>query len=187
MSSRVVSSIAERLAPTVVLVALLWAVQIVNFASGQQLNVHGLVPRTGAGALAIVWAPFLHAGFNHLISNTAPLLVLGVLVSLSGRKSFGFVTVFVVVASGAAVWVIGRHAVHVGASGLLFGYFGYLLARAWLTRTPTAAIIAVVTGVLYSGMIWGVLPQEPFISWEFHLCGLLSGVVAAKLLPAEGR
>ena len=173
--------------PTVTLVALLWAIQAVNFAAGQSLNVHGLVPRTGAGMVAILWSPLLHASFEHLISNTVPLLVLGVFVSLSGRRAFAFVTLFAILIGGSGVWLIGRHAAHVGASGIVFGYLGYLLARAWFARTPIAALIAVVTGVLYSGMIWGVLPQERFISWESHLCGLLSGVAAARLLPIPAR
>jgi len=89
--------------------------------------------------------------------------------------------------SGAALWLLGRSAYHVGASSVLFGYFGYLVARGWYERSVTARLVVLLTLGLYGGIVWGVLPTRPFISWEGHLFGLLAGVLVARLATPRRR
>jgi membrane associated rhomboid family serine protease len=106
--------------------------------------------------------------------------VLGTLVLLYGRKEFFSVTIAIMLLSGAAVWLIGRASYHVGASGLVFGYFGYLLAKGWYDRKFSSITIAIAVALLYGGMIWGIFPTNLYISWEAHLFGFLSGILIAK-------
>lgn len=166
------------------LVALIWVVELVNaFATTDHaLNAYGILPRHTDGLRGIPLAPLLHGGSDHAMSNTLPLLVLGGLVALRGGGVFAGVTLFVVVVGGAGVWIAGRDAIHVGASGLVFGYFGYLVARGWYERSILSIIVAIVVAILYGfSIILGVLPTDGFISWEAHLFGLIAGVLAARL------
>ena len=162
-------------------VALLWAVEAVNLTTGHTLNTWGILPRTVAGLRGIPLSPFLHANFSHLLVNTLPFLVLGGLVCLQGKRAFLGVSLVVIVGGGIALWLFGRMAYHIGASGLIFGYFGYLVARAWYERSPGSILIALVTLFFYGGLVWGVLPTNTYISWEGHLFGLLAGIVAARI------
>ena len=132
--------------------------------------------------------PFLHGSFDHLVVNTLPAVVLGGFVAIQGSRKFLTATVFITLVGGGALWVVGRTAVHVGASGLIFGYFGYLIARAWYTRSLASVLIAVVVAVVYGGILLGVLPffQEG-VSWEGHLTGLIAGGIAARLMWKEDR
>ena len=182
----------DRLASLVlllVLVAVMWAVELVNIFMGHRLNEYGIVPRTVLGLRGIPAGPFLHGGFGHLLSNTGPLLVLGGLVAVRGQANFVGVTAFIIVAGGLALWTVGRpwpwddlqNVVHVGASGLVFGYFGYLVARGWYERSFLAILVAVAVMLVFGpGILFGVLPTAPYISWEGHLCGLLAGVLIAR-------
>ena len=175
-------------APVVVLVAIMWGIELVNWTLGHQLSQWGIVPRTVNGLAGVPLAPLLHGSVAHMASNTIPLLILGVLVALSGAGRLVGGTIVIAVLGGLGVWVIGRAAVHVGASILIFGYFGYLVALAFYERSIRSAVLAVITLVLYSGLIWGVLPHERAISWEGHLCGFLAGVIAARIMRrAPGR
>ena len=175
------AKLVARFIPVIFFVVVLWVIELVNLTLGHALNIHGLIPRSSQGLDGIFWSPFLHGNLSHLLTNTAPLLILGGLVCVSGTRSFFFATGCIIVLGGLGVWVIGRTAIHVGASGVVFGYFGFLVARAWFTRTVGAFIAAAITIVLYAGLIWGILPQGRFISWEAHLCGLLAGVLAARM------
>lgn len=181
------NQLVRRFIPVIAFLVVVWVVEVVNLVVDHRLNVHGLIPRSTQGLDGIFWAPFLHANFAHLMTNTAPLLILGALVCASGAKRFFVVTGCIIFAGGLGVWVIGRSAIHVGASGLVFGYFGFLIAHAWFTRTLGAFLAATITVLLYAGLIWGVLPQERFISWEAHLCGLLAGILTARLLSSAKR
>ena len=182
----------DRLASLVlllVLVAVMWAVELVNIFMGHRLNEYGIVPRTVLGLRGIPAGPFLHGGFGHLLANTGPLLVLGGLVAVRGQANFVGVTAFIIVAGGLALWTVGRpwpwddlqNVVHVGASGLVFGYFGYLVARGWYERSFLAILVAVAVMLVFgTGILFGVLPTAPYISWEGHLCGLIAGVLIAR-------
>jgi membrane associated rhomboid family serine protease len=163
------------------LVALLWTVELVNLVLGHRLNVLGIHPRTVVGLPGILLAPFLHGGIGHVLVNTIPFVILGWLVILHGTGTFLEVSLIVILVAGAGTWLFGRPGVHVGASSLIFGYFGFLLGRAWYQRSVGSILVAVVTLALYGGLLWGVLPLHARISWEGHLFGLLGGVLAAWL------
>ena len=132
-------------------------------------------------------SPFLHSSFNHVLSNTIPFLALGSLVAFRGKQTLLGVSAFIILLGGGGVWLVGRSAFHVGASGLVFGYFGYLVARGWYNRRPSSILIAVAVFLLYGGLLLGALPTMGFISWEAHLFGLIAGVLAARLQRREGQ
>lgn len=162
-------------------VALIWAVELANVVLGHRLNVLGIQPRTVVGLPGILLAPFLHGGISHVLVNTIPFVILGWLVMLEGTGTFLGVSLIVILVAGAGTWLFGRPGVHVGASSLIFGYFGFLLGRAWYRRSTGSILVALVTLALYGGLLWGVLPLGTRISWEGHLFGLLAGILAAWL------
>lgn len=164
---------------------LLWAIELCNLLLGHRLSAWGIVPRSLFGLIGIPLSPLLHASFLHLLVNTLPFALLGSLVMLHGKQVFVEVTLFTTLLGGAGVWLFGRSASHVGASGVIFGYFGYLVARGWYSRDPVAMGIAVLTVLFYGGMIWGVVPTRLPVSWEAHLFGLVAGVLAARVQGPE--
>ena len=159
---------------------IIWAVEAANVLSGRQLYVLGILPRHLTGLIGIPLSPFIHGSTTHATLNTLPFLVLGGLVALRGVKTFVWLSVFIVLFGGAALWLFGRFSYHIGASILIFGYFGYLVARGWYERSVWAILTALLTLFLYGGIIWGIVPTRSFISWEGHLFGMLSGVLAAR-------
>jgi len=171
------------------LVALLWAIEVINFLVGHGLNQYGLLPGTTRGIWGIFLSPFLHGSFSHLILNTVPLIVLGWLVIIRGVGTFLLVSLTIIALGGLGVWEFGRQAYHVGASGLIFGYFGYLVARGYFEKSPGAILVSVVVVLAYGGLVWGIFPNQPGVSWEGHGFGLLAGAVAAWLYrkPPEGN
>jgi membrane associated rhomboid family serine protease len=166
-------------------VALLWSIEGVNALLDHRLNRWGIVPRTLDGLVGIPLSPLLHGSLTHLICNTMPFVTLGGLLVLRGIRLFLTVTLWIVLLSGAALWLLGRSAYHVGLSGVLFGYFGYLVARGWYERSVTALLVAFLTLILYGSIVWGVLPTRAYISWEGHLFGLLAGVLVARLTTPQ--
>lgn len=162
-------------------VALIWIIELINFSMGHSLCNWGVMPRTLSGLIGIPLSPFLHGSIIHILLNTIPLAVLGGFVILRGKRVFFEISIIIIFAGGTALWLLGRSSYHVGASGLIFGYFGYLVFRAWFERSPISVIIAFVTIFLYGGIIWGLLPTFTRISWEGHLFGLLAGILAARL------
>lgn len=164
---------------------LLWGIEIIDaavFSGG--LDGLGIVPRTVTGLFGILAAPFLHGDFGHLLSNTIGLLMLGGLTMAIGRREFATVTVAGALVGGLGIWLFGRPAVHIGASGLVFAYLGYLVLRGWYDRRFGSIALAAAVGWFYGGMIFGMLPgfSPAHISWEGHLFGFVGGVVAARLL-----
>ncbi|MCB1647348.1 MAG: rhomboid family intramembrane serine protease, partial [Pseudomonadales bacterium] len=147
-----------------------------------QLVRFGIYPRETAALAGILCWPFLHGSLLHLLTNTPPLLMLGFLVAIRGTRFFLLSTLIILIAGGLGVWAFGRPAWHIGASGLIFGYFGLLVALGIYERRVTSLLVSLGVGFFYGGMILGVLPQNPYISWEGHLFGLLAGVLAARLL-----
>ena len=170
-----------------VCVVLLWSIECVNALLDHRLNRWGILPRTLAGLAGIPLSPFLHGSFTHLILNTVPFVTLGGFVALQSPRIFLAVSLQIILLSGGALWLLGRSGYHVGASSVLFGYFGYLVARGWYERSVTALLVALLTLVLYGGIVWGVLPMQPYISWEGHLFGLLAGVLVARLAIPRRR
>jgi len=170
------------------LLALLWAIEIGDqLFFGGRVDWFGIHPRTWQGLGQIWLAPLLHVGFGHLLANSLPLLVLGWLVMLRHTRDFWLVALVATVVSGAGVWLLGRaNTIHLGASGVIFGLLGFLLARAYFERSWAALGIALMAGMLYGGMLWGmlwgVLPGRSGISWLAHLFGALGGILAAWLM-----
>ncbi len=166
------------------LVGLLWAIEGVDaLTPATSSDLYGIQPRTADGLRHIATAPFVHANFAHLSANTVPLVVLGLMVLLSGFQAFVVVSVVAALGSGLGVWLLGGgNTVHLGASGVIFGYLGFLLAAAWFQRSAAAIIVALIAAFLYGGMLWGVLPGQEGVSWLGHFFGLVAGIVAAYLL-----
>lgn len=175
-----------RITEVVIFIGLLWLVELFNSGVGHQLNVFGIHPRSPIGLSGIVFWPFLHANTAHLIANTLPLAILSWFVLLRGFRQYLLISIGITLLAGIAVWLFARPAIHIGASGLIFGYFGFLVAAAWYEKSLKSFLLAILTVFLYGGMVWGVLPQEPHISWEAHFFGLLAGVfMASRLKPRK--
>lgn len=162
-------------------VASLWAVFAVNTVLGGSLLQYGVVPRTVDGLRGIVLAPFLHADLAHLTANTASLLILGWLVMLRDARHFGIVALLAVLGGGFAAWLLGAgNSVHVGASGVIFGFLGFLIFAGWYARSFGSIVLSIAVTVLWGGLVFGVLPGDVGISWQEHLGGFLGGVLGAR-------
>jgi len=165
-------------------ITCIWLLEFVDlFIFRNALNLYGIRPRTISGLWGILFAPFLHGGFGHLMANTIPFLVLGWFVMLREISDFFLVSLITMLASGLGVWLFGSaNSIHIGASGVIFGYFGFLLSRGYFERSAVDIAFSLLVGTLYGSLIWGVLPIRNGISWEGHLFGFLGGVLAARLL-----
>jgi membrane associated rhomboid family serine protease len=173
----------KRFTPILVVTATCWLVLILNDLIWHgSLNQHGIIPRHVGSLTGIIWSPFLHASYQHLAANTLPLLILGGIVCARGKGEFAVVTVGGILLGGILTWVFARNACHIGASGLIFCYFGYVASLAWFNRTFGTFCLSVVCILGYGGMIKGILPTLVGISWEAHLAGLVAGVVLAALM-----
>jgi len=141
-----------------------------------------IIPRSGS-PLSILIAPFLHVNWRHLASNTIPFFILGSLVLIQGQLIFWVTTLTIILISGLGVWIFGKpNTQHMGASGLILGYFGYTLASVFFSPDLAAIIIAVVVAVLYLGLIWQVVPLKKGVSTTAHLFGFVGGIVAAGIV-----
>lgn len=170
-------------------VALIWIVELMDWVILKgALDAYGVRPRTVDGLRGIIFMPFLHRGFGHLLANTIPIIILGWLVMVRRTADIFLVAAVTILVSGLGVWLFGgSNSIHVGASGLIFGFFGFLLARAYFERSLAAIVLAVVVFLLYGGIIWGVLPGQNGVSWQGHLFGFIGGVLAAYLMSARRR
>jgi membrane associated rhomboid family serine protease len=177
--------VADMLRPFVlvaVVTAVMWVQELVDLVPGTPFDSWGIRPRSGRGVLGIPLAPFLHDGFRHLFANTIPFVVMGGAIAAGGVARFVRVAAIVGVVSGIGVWVFARSGtVHLGASGLVFGFLTYLLARGVIARKVTWMLGGLVVLVVYGGILWGLLPR-PGVSWTGHVFGALGGVVAAWAL-----
>jgi membrane associated rhomboid family serine protease len=170
------------------MLALLWLILILNvlFFRGQ-LNIFGIQPRSIVGLRGMLFAPFLHAGFFHLLGNSFGLAMLGGLVLMRQEAHFWTVTVLGALIAGAGTWLIGHPGVHIGASSVVFAYFGYLITTGLFERRLTSIALSVMAMLLWGSMILGVLPGQLGISWEGHLFGLVGGASAAWLIAKRRR
>ena len=161
--------------------AVIWAVSLYGlYADDRLVPAFALLPRRVDGLPGILTAPLVHASLAHLLANTAPLLILGGMVAIRGRAYFLATTLAIAVLGGLGVWLVGRDAAHIGASGVAFGYVGFLLARGWYERRLGSMAVAILVVLIYGGMIGGVLPRADGVSWEGHLCGLIAGGLWAR-------
>ncbi len=177
----------SKISPVLLLIGICWAVEIANLVSGRALAAFGILPRTVEGLAGIPLAPFIHGNPAHLVSNTLPLLFLGSIVLFSDRRHFWTITALIALGGGTATWLLAREAYHIGASGLVFGFFGYILARAYYFQNPKAVLFAGLTVFFYGGLIFGVLPGVPSVSFESHLFGFIAGAAVATLFSRKAK
>ena len=164
-------------------VGVVWGVSgfALVFHSDYLLYHLAVIPRDIRSLPGIVGMPFVHGSWWHLISNTMPLLILGGMVMFRGIRYFGAVTFMIMLLGGVLLWCFGRNAAHIGASGLAFGYLGFLVTRGFYERSWQSIGVAALVVFLYGGMIFGVVPRDDGVSWEAHLFGLLAGMVVARV------
>ena len=166
----------------------MWLLELIDvLLLKQALNGFGVWPRQPDGLWGILFMPLLHGGFGHLAANTVPFMVLGGLVLWRSARHFLIVTIVTTLLTGLLLWLFGSsRAVYIGASGLVFGYFGFLVFRGYFERSPQSLLVALLVVVLYGGLLFGLVPQGNGISWEAHVLGFLSGALCARLLsPAS--
>ncbi len=163
--------------------ALMWLSEVADAILPADLDAYGIAPRSDDGLTGVLLAPFLHGGFGHLIANTAPFAVMGAVIALGGLARVLAVTVIVALVSGLGTWLVApAGTVHIGASGVVFGYATYLLARGIFSRDVVHLGVGLVVLAFMGGvLLGGLLPQEG-ISWQGHLFGAVGGVVAARTL-----
>jgi membrane associated rhomboid family serine protease len=177
------------------MVLLMWALEVVDTALDNRLDRYGIVPREVEGLDGVVAAPFLHVGFGHLAANTLPFVVMGLVIALEGPLRLLGVTAITAVISGLGTWLIApADTIHLGASGVVFGYATYLIARGWFNRRAAEIAIGVAVALLWGGALLAGLEPQQGISWQGHLFGAIGGVVAARMLsepraaaPQAGR
>jgi membrane associated rhomboid family serine protease len=164
-------------------IPFLFAIELLDTSTNHELDVRGgIIPHRLDGLDGVIFAPFLHANFNHLYGNSAPLMLTGTFVLASGWRRFLAVTAVVALASGLGVWFTGQpDTVVIGASGVIFGYVGYLLVRGIVERSWWGIGVGLLIGLLYGAQLANVLPTDARFSWQAHLFGLIGGVVAAFL------
>jgi membrane associated rhomboid family serine protease len=171
--------------------AVLWLIKIVAVMAGANLARYGVYPGQPGGLTGIIWAPLIHTSFSHLFANTPPLLLLGTALLYGYPRSAKIVIPAVYIGSGLGVWLFARDAYHVGASGLTFGFMSFVFTVGVLRWDKRATALSLVVFFLYGGMIWGIFPSKPEISFESHFFGAMIGIVMAVLLrdydpyPAE--
>jgi membrane associated rhomboid family serine protease len=180
-------TIRQEIHGVVLFIGAIWAVYLLSLAV-PSLDHYGVVPRTTVGLVGIPAMPFLHANFHHLLANTVPLLVLLLLLAGSRAESWEVVTA-VLVLGGVLLWVFGRPAVHIGASGLISGLTAFLILSGFLEQRVLSLLIALLVGFLYGGsLLMGVVPRfGSQISWDGHLCGAIAGGIVAFSLARAPR
>ncbi|MDO5676012.1 MAG: rhomboid family intramembrane serine protease [Propionibacteriaceae bacterium] len=168
------------------ILAVMWVLEIIDTVTLNSLDAYGIEARQISDLPNILWSPLLHFGWIHLIGNSVPFLVLGVLTYLSGAVRWVVTTVVSTVTSGLAAWVMSATgSITAGASGVIFGYLTYLLVRGIFSKKISQILIAVVVFGLYGGVLLGVFPGVPGVSWQAHLGGAVGGVLAAYLLHSR--
>jgi len=181
-SARARANFRLAVALSVAFVGLLWFVELLNLIVAPGLEAYGVRPRELGGLPGIVFAPLLHSGFEHLLANTPPLLVLGTtMLYLYPRASLKVVPA-VYLGPGIAVWIFGSAGVHIGASGLVYGLVAYVLVAGLLRRDRRAIGASLLVCFLYGALTWGVLPLRTGVSWETHLAAAIIGALYALAL-----
>jgi len=164
--------------PSLALV-IMWLTKTIEYFLPADFKSYGLVPRTLDGLKGIVTSPFIHGDFNHLISNSLPFFLLSVAIFYFYRKNAWQIILFLWILTESAVWIAGRDATHIGASGLVYAFAGFMFFSGILSKERHLIAISLLVSFLYGGMIWGIFPDNPHISWESHLFGFVAGFVVA--------
>jgi membrane associated rhomboid family serine protease len=165
--------------------AVLLCIELINLFTGRFLNHFSIVPRSISSLPYIFTAPFLHAGLQHFASNIVTLCIFSLLALQFGRRKFVLLSVGLIVGTGLLVWLFGRNAHHLGASGVIYGYFGFLVLAGFLSKRMGLMIISIFVAFFYGAMVWGVMPSQPYVSWESHLFGFICGLFLAWFLTKK--
>lgn len=158
-----------------IFVVIFWIIQVIQYL-GLNFASFGILPRTINGLLGIITAPFIHGDFEHLIANTLPFFILSFLLFLFYKKRASSFLLLIWITSGILIWIIGRSSWHIGASSVIYGLAAFLVFGGIMSRNWKLILLSIVIAVAYSGLVWGIFPQDPRISWEGHLSGALSGI-----------
>jgi membrane associated rhomboid family serine protease len=171
----------------IVAIAIFWTLEIADFLLFHgSLDSYGIRPHSIMGLRGIIFAPFLHGGFPHLIANTIPFLTLGWLTMIQQTKDFYIASIMSALVGGAGVWLFGSpNSVHIGASILIYGYLGFLLLRGYFQKNFPSIALSIFVAIAYGGLIWGVFPSQMAVSWQGHLFGFIGGAIAAKMVAQE--
>lgn len=168
--------------------AVFWAVFVVSSLFGGSLLRLGVVPRTAIGLRGLLFAPFLHGSLNHIVANSIPFVVLGWMVMLRDERHFIPVTLAAMLGSGLLAWLLGAPGtVHIGASGVIFGYLGFLMLTGWYTRSFLSILLSVVVTLVWGSLVLGMVPGAPGISWQAHVGGFLAGALTARVVSPRLR
>ena len=158
---------------------LLWVIYLVTHLLDISTYKLGILPRNFSGLVGIFTSPLIHGGFSHLISNTAPLIVMGLGIFYFYPKVAYKVFTIIYLGTGVLVWIFAREVYHIGASGIIYGFVSFLFFSGIFRKDNGSIALALVVIFLYGGLIWGVLPVEKGVSWESHLFGAIAGIIAA--------
>ncbi len=165
------------------IVGVLWIIQIINALLHYHLNILGIYPRHILGLIGLPFFSFLHASFNHLFFNSIPLVILLDLLLLGGKQKLICISVSIILISGITTWLFGRRAIHVGASGVIMGYWGYLLVSAYQYPSITTAVLMLLCLYYFGGLVTNFFPTEERVSWEGHIFGFLAGIATLYICP----
>ncbi len=170
------------------IVAVMWLIEVINTLDSNALDNDGIIPRDFGRLWSVFTAPFIHASFAHLISNTIPFVFMGAIIALRGAARLAVVTAIVIVIGGVGTWLIApAHTVTIGASGVVFGYATYLLARGIFNRSALELLTGALVAVVWGGALLASIVPHYGVSWQGHVCGAIGGVVAAWLLARRAR
>ena len=166
--------------------AVMWVLEVIDQLADNRLDQYGIEPRDDDGLIGVVAAPFLHGGFDHLASNTVPFLLMGFVIAAQGAARVVAVTAIVALVSGLGTWLIApEHTIHIGASGIVFGYASYLISRGFFNRSALELAVGAVVAVVYGTALLGGLVPEDGVSWQGHFFGAVGGVLAARGLATR--
>ena len=189
MSSSRKKSTAQEARILLTMVGIFWLIEIIDSVFFQgNLDRFGIQPRNIVGLRGIIFAPFLHGGFGHLIANTIPFLTLGWLTMIQETSDFFLVSLLAALIGGIGVWLFaGAGSIHIGASILIYGYLGFLLFRGLFQKNLPSILVSIIVFFLYGGLIFGVLPSQIGVSWQGHLFGFIGGAITAFAVAKEKK
>lgn len=170
-----------------IFILILWGIRIIDFLLPMDLNQFGIVPRTSTGLLGIIFAPFLHGNFYHLISNTIPVLALLLILFSFYPKIAWVVIIESVLIGGGLVWLFGRSASHIGISGLIYSLATFLIVAGIYKKDIKSILVSIAVLFAYGGLVWGIFPGKYWVSWEGHLFGAITGGVLAYFQFKKSR
>ncbi|WP_019507952.1 rhomboid family intramembrane serine protease [Pleurocapsa sp. PCC 7319] len=182
-------SVLKEFKVLIVSVIMFWVIEILDFVVFKgSLDRYGIQPHSLIGLRGILFAPFLHGGFGHLIANTIPFVTLGWLTMIQETSDFYIVSLLSAIVGGIGVWVFGAPtSVHIGASIVIYGYLGFLLLRGYFQKNIPSIALSIFVALAYGGLVWGIFPSQIGVSWQGHLFGFIGGAIAAKMIAQEKK